>query len=74
MKAIVQEKYGSPVDVLELKDIDKSLGGYYDVLVRVHAASVNPADWHDDRPEMPSGACADRLFTQLPRSGIPRRP
>ncbi len=45
MKAIVYHKYGSP-DVLELADIDKPVFGDDDVLVRVHAASVNPYDWH----------------------------
>jgi NADPH:quinone reductase-like Zn-dependent oxidoreductase len=45
MKAIVRDKYGSP-DVLELEDIDKPELGDDEVLVRVHAASVNPADWH----------------------------
>jgi NADPH:quinone reductase-like Zn-dependent oxidoreductase len=46
MKAIVQDKYGSPDDVLELQDIDKPVVGDNAVLVRVHATSVNPADWH----------------------------
>jgi NADPH:quinone reductase-like Zn-dependent oxidoreductase len=45
MRAIVQDRYGSP-DVLELKDIDRPSMGDGDVLVRVHAASVNPQDWH----------------------------
>ena len=45
MKAIVRDKYGTP-DVLELKDIDKPVLGDDEVLVRVHATSVNPADWH----------------------------
>src|SRR5215204_6848499 len=44
MKAIVQDKYGSP-DVLELKDIDKPEIGDDEVLVRIRAAGVNPADW-----------------------------
>jgi NADPH:quinone reductase-like Zn-dependent oxidoreductase len=44
MKAIVQEAYGSP-DVLEFRDIDKPAIGANDVLVRVRAAGVNPADW-----------------------------
>ena len=44
MKAIVQEKYGSS-EVLELRDIDKPEIGDSDVLVRVRAAAVNPADW-----------------------------
>ena len=45
MKAIVCHKYGSP-DVLELQDVDKPVVKDDDVLVRVHAASVNPFDWH----------------------------
>ena len=46
MKAIVQEKYGSPYDVLNLKVIDKPLVKDDEVLVRVHAASVHPDVWH----------------------------
>ena len=46
MKAIVQHKYGSPVDVLELKDIDKPVAKDDEVLVRVHAAPVPGDDWH----------------------------
>src|SRR3954449_1542792 len=45
MKAIVQDKYGSP-DVLQFKDIDKPLVNDDEVLVRVHAAAVNIGDWH----------------------------
>ncbi len=46
MKAIVQRKYGAPEVVLELQDIDQPVVGDEEALVRVHAASVNPADWH----------------------------
>ena len=45
MKAIVQDRFGSP-DVLELREIDKPEAGDGEVLVRVHPASVNPADWY----------------------------
>jgi len=45
MKAIVQERYGSP-DVLELRDVDKPAVGDDEVLVRVQAASVHPDVWH----------------------------
>ena len=45
MKAITQHRYGSP-DVLELREVDKPVAEDDEVLVRVHAASVNPADWH----------------------------
>ena len=45
MKAIVRDSYGSP-NVLELTDIDKPEPADDEVLLRIHAASVNPADWH----------------------------
>jgi NADPH:quinone reductase-like Zn-dependent oxidoreductase len=45
MKAIVHERYGRP-SVLELRDVDKPTVGDDQVLVRVHASSVNPADWY----------------------------
>jgi NADPH:quinone reductase-like Zn-dependent oxidoreductase len=45
MKAIVQERFGPP-DTLRLVDIDRPEVGANDVLVRVHAAALNPADWH----------------------------
>jgi NADPH:quinone reductase-like Zn-dependent oxidoreductase len=45
MKAIVQERFGPP-EVLRLADIDRPEVGADDVLVRVHAAALNPADWH----------------------------
>jgi NADPH:quinone reductase-like Zn-dependent oxidoreductase len=44
MKAVVQDTYGS-TDVLTFRDIDKPEFGDDEVLVRVRAAGVNPADW-----------------------------
>ena len=45
MKAIVYHQYGSP-DVLEITEVEKPTPGDDEVVLKVHAASVNPADWH----------------------------
>jgi NADPH:quinone reductase-like Zn-dependent oxidoreductase len=45
MKAIVRTRYGSP-DVLQLQEVEKPIPQDDEVLVRVHAASVNTLDWH----------------------------
>ena len=45
MKAIVYHKYGSP-DVLELEEVQKPTPKDDEVLIKVHAASLNPLDWH----------------------------
>lgn len=44
MKAIVIKAYGTN-DVVELADVDKPKPGADEVLVKVHAAGVNPVDW-----------------------------
>ena len=44
MKAIVSERYG--LDVLELREVEKPVIEDHQVLVRVHASSVNPAEWY----------------------------
>jgi NADPH:quinone reductase-like Zn-dependent oxidoreductase len=63
MKAIVYHEYGSP-DVLELREIDKPVVEDDEVLVRVRAASANPADWHFMRGQP---------YIMRPQSGL-RRP
>lgn len=45
MKSIIFKKYGSP-DVLELVDIEKPVPKDNEVVVRVHASSVNAQEWH----------------------------
>ncbi len=45
MKGIVHRCYGPP-DVLRYEDLAKPTPADDEVLVKVHAASVNPLDWH----------------------------
>ena len=45
MKAIVYRRYGPP-EVLALEEIERPTLRDGEVLIKVEAASVNPADWH----------------------------
>jgi NADPH:quinone reductase-like Zn-dependent oxidoreductase len=44
MKGVVYTKYGSP-DVLQLKEVEKPIPKDDEVLVKVHATSINSWDW-----------------------------
>lgn len=44
MKALIRDRYGSP-DVLEVREVPTPSPGVGEVLVRVHAASINDWDW-----------------------------
>ena len=44
MKGVVYTKYGSP-DVLQIKEIEKPIPKDDEVLIKVHAASINSWDW-----------------------------
>ena len=61
VKVIVRSEYGSP-DVLQLKEVAKPIPKDNELLVRVHASSVNSADVENLRG------------TFVVRMGGPRRP
>ena len=44
MKAVVNEKYGSP-DVLQLTEVKKPVPTDEQILIKVHAVSINGSDW-----------------------------
>jgi NADPH:quinone reductase-like Zn-dependent oxidoreductase len=44
MKAIICTKYGSP-DVLQLQEVEKPFPRDNEVLIKIHAASINSRDW-----------------------------
>jgi NADPH:quinone reductase-like Zn-dependent oxidoreductase len=46
MRAAFRERYGPP-DVVDVKEVDKPQIEPDQVLVRVHASSLNAADWYD---------------------------
>jgi hypothetical protein len=63
MKAMVQDRFGPP-GVLRLAETGLPKVGAGEVLVRVHAAALNPADWHI--------LCGDPLVTRLMGVGLTR--
>ena len=47
MQAIIHDEYGTvPEDILRLAEVDKPTIGDGEILVRVHAASVDRGTWH----------------------------
>jgi len=60
MKAVVLHEYGPPSKLI-YEDFDDPVPAPGEVLVRVHAVSVNPIDW-----KMRSGAAKDRFPLTLP--------
>ena len=61
MKALVRDQYGPP-DVLEVRDIERPAPKEGEVLVRVHAASINDWDWQMlRRPTLPVASNTPRV-------------
>jgi NADPH:quinone reductase-like Zn-dependent oxidoreductase len=44
MKAAAYTRYG-PLDVVQIMEVEKPFPKDNEVLIKVHAASVNPVDW-----------------------------
>lgn len=53
MRAVSQRVFGGP-EVLELVEVDRPSPGPGEVLVKVHAAGVNPADWKVRSGQIPA--------------------
>lgn len=64
MKAIVHTEYGSP-DVLHLKEVPKPIPADDEILVKVHAVSVNRSDWE--------GLTGSPLYARMNGLRKPRR-
>ena len=60
-RAVAQTRYGGP-EVLQVTEVPLPLPGAGEVLVRVHAASVNPRDWHVMRGEPRLARLMDRTL------------
>src|SRR5690606_18285010 len=60
MKAVQLDEYGGPEN-LRFRNVVDPVAGHGEVLVDIHAASVNPVDW-----KIGSGARQDRLKLTLP--------
>ena len=63
MKAIICTRYGPP-DVLQLKEVEKPAPKDDEVLIKVHAASINSRDWRRMR--------ANPFFIRLMAGGLLR--
>jgi NADPH:quinone reductase-like Zn-dependent oxidoreductase len=74
VKAVVYDTYGPP-DVLRLEDVAKPVPNDDEVLVKVHATTVNRSDVHTREANRSNGGPAIQLLSRL-MSGLrrPRQP
>jgi NADPH:quinone reductase-like Zn-dependent oxidoreductase len=70
MRAVVYDRYGPP-DVLRLEDVERPVPGENEVLVRIHATTVNRPDVHTREANRSSGLAVSLLSRAV--SGL-RRP
>jgi NADPH:quinone reductase-like Zn-dependent oxidoreductase len=69
MRAVVYDRYG-PADVLRLEDVEKPVQKEDEVLVKVHATTVNRFDVHTREANITSGPAVSILSRLV--SGFPR--
>jgi NADPH:quinone reductase-like Zn-dependent oxidoreductase len=70
MKAVVQDRYGSP-EVLRLTEVEQPEPADNEVLVRNHAASVNARDWHLMRGDPYLARLAPGFGWRAPKVRVP---
>jgi D-arabinose 1-dehydrogenase-like Zn-dependent alcohol dehydrogenase len=73
MKAIVYTEYGSP-DVLQFKDAEKPVPADDEVLIKVHAASVNAADLHEAIRYLEQGHAQGKVVITVAENTSPNNP
>ena len=69
MKAAVRSRY-SPPDVLSVRDIEKPVPKDGEVLIRVHAASVNRSDYQVLTGTLWPMRCVTGLFRPTPGENV----
>jgi NADPH:quinone reductase-like Zn-dependent oxidoreductase len=69
MKAIVHDEFGSP-DVLRLADVDPPTPKEHELLIKVHAAALNPLDWHLIRGEPSVMRMAGKPKARIPGADV----
>ena len=72
MRAVVYEKYGPP-DVLRVADVPRSVPKPDEVLVRIHAATVNRSDCHTREANRSNGRVVSLLSRMVSGLRVPRR-
>ena len=70
MKAAVRHEYGPPEKVLNIEEVDTPTPAGDEVLVRVHAASVNLGSWEILTADPLYIAVLMRIFGPKPRHAV----
>jgi NADPH:quinone reductase-like Zn-dependent oxidoreductase len=73
MKAVVYDRYGPP-DVLRFDEVDRPVAKEDEVLIKVHATTVNRSDVHTREANRTSGLAASLLSRMVSGVRRPRQP